>query len=102
MHDARVSSDEEVSHAPEAAPGGAIHGLADSVEASVGLGAVEDFGDANFLLEDEVEHAVVANAHAIEGRIVVAPQDADVRARPGSAGTLRRGTSSAGTVLRIR
>ena len=80
----------------------AIHGLADSVEASAGLGAVEDFGDADVLLEDEGEHAVVANVHALEGRIVVAPHGADVRARPGSAGSLRRGTSPAGPVLRIR
>jgi len=32
---------------------------------------MEDFGDADVLLEDEVEYPVVANAQAVEGRIAL-------------------------------
>lgn len=52
---------------------------------------MEDFGDANFLLVDEVEHAVIANAQAVERRIVVAPKDADVRARPSANRVVGKG-----------
>jgi len=56
---------------PSRPSGAPLHGPEDSVEASVSLGAVEDFGDADVLLEDEVEYPVVANAQAVEGRIAL-------------------------------
>ncbi len=51
-----------------------------SVQPSIGLRSMENLGDPDLPLEDEVERTVVSHTEAVQGRVIVPPYQANVGA----------------------